>query len=142
MSADKIEIPTAIVCDDLRREENGKEILIGVYSGDIVFPQLPSTMRVCVWIPWSGKTSAENPGKFQLRISDRNTSFIQSEFEIDTQGKAGAGSLAVGGIPLRFDGPTLLNIEIKRGSGKWKTIRQIKVRTGKSDSSTHEEANQ
>jgi hypothetical protein len=36
-----ITVKHVVVCDDIRREDNGKEILIGVYSGGIIVPQFP-----------------------------------------------------------------------------------------------------
>lgn len=32
------------ICDDIRREVTGKETLIGVYAGIIIFPYLPADM--------------------------------------------------------------------------------------------------
>jgi hypothetical protein len=42
-------------CDDMRREENGKEILIGVYNDEIIAARFPATLlslvaRIAVWI--------------------------------------------------------------------------------------------
>lgn len=33
-----------VVCDDIRREDNGKLMLIGVYSGNVVLPHVPFTL--------------------------------------------------------------------------------------------------
>lgn len=34
-----------IVCDDIRVEMDGKQILVGVYAGDIIFPSFPARMN-------------------------------------------------------------------------------------------------
>jgi hypothetical protein len=34
-------VRSVIICDDIRREDNGKEILIGVYAGSIIFRSVP-----------------------------------------------------------------------------------------------------
>jgi hypothetical protein len=39
-----VRVTSFIVCDDARREFNGKEILIGVYNNVIIFPSFPSVM--------------------------------------------------------------------------------------------------
>jgi hypothetical protein len=39
--ASTYQLRSLILADDARREDNGKEILIGVYSGSIVTPQIP-----------------------------------------------------------------------------------------------------
>jgi hypothetical protein len=33
-----------IICDDVRREDNGKEILIGVYNGTMVLDSIPTVL--------------------------------------------------------------------------------------------------
>jgi hypothetical protein len=38
-----------IICDDLRVEVNGKQILIGVYAGDIIFPAFPSRINQLIF---------------------------------------------------------------------------------------------
>ena len=35
---------SVIICDDIRREASGKEILIGVYAGVILLPALPTLL--------------------------------------------------------------------------------------------------
>jgi hypothetical protein len=42
--------PVALFCDDVRTEESGKHILVGVYPGDLVPRRLPITVRLAVWI--------------------------------------------------------------------------------------------
>ena len=45
-----LKIKNAILCDSVRTEDNGKHILIGVYSGGIVFPKLPARVSFTYWI--------------------------------------------------------------------------------------------
>ena len=50
-----IKIYSAILCDLVRTEDNGKHIIIGVYTGDIVFTKCPTTFRTTLWLemePW------------------------------------------------------------------------------------------
>ena len=52
MSAGKPEFKVryGIVCDDLRIEDNGKQILIGIYNGGIVLNSFPApTMLLTLW---------------------------------------------------------------------------------------------
>ncbi|BBK38961.1 hypothetical protein STAQ_40390 [Allostella sp. ATCC 35155] len=37
----RIKVRSLIVCEDIRREDNGKELLLGVFSGIIAAPKLP-----------------------------------------------------------------------------------------------------
>jgi|SRR5271165_1920922 len=38
-----------IICDDLRVELSGKQILIGVYAGDIIFPAFPAKLNQLIF---------------------------------------------------------------------------------------------
>lgn len=44
-----IEIVSALICDDVRREANGKEIIIGVYGSAVYVPTIPSAIALAVW---------------------------------------------------------------------------------------------
>jgi hypothetical protein len=39
-----VKASSVVICDDIRRESSGKEILIGVYAGVILFPRLPAIL--------------------------------------------------------------------------------------------------
>jgi hypothetical protein len=45
-----VEIVSIVVCDDVRREENGKEILIGVYGSDIILDRFPGLVAPVFWV--------------------------------------------------------------------------------------------
>lgn len=46
MSASKINVISGLLCDDIRREDNGKLILLGVYEQDIQFQTFPSSLSL------------------------------------------------------------------------------------------------
>jgi hypothetical protein len=45
----KYEIDSIIICDDIRVEVSGKQILIGVYADVLLFPQLPTQISKLVF---------------------------------------------------------------------------------------------
>jgi hypothetical protein len=53
-----------VVCDDVRKEINGKDILIGAYGGGIVVPYLPASIPIALWIELTPK----NAGRLELDI--------------------------------------------------------------------------
>lgn len=40
----------ALLCDDVRTENNGKSILIGIYNQHIILPVFPTSISVCLWV--------------------------------------------------------------------------------------------
>jgi hypothetical protein len=63
MKKSEIKLVQAIVCDDIRIENNGKFIFIGAYFDNIVLPNLPSILFLALWfrikIQLAEKTSLE-----------------------------------------------------------------------------------
>jgi len=73
-------VKSVIICDDVRRETNGKEILIGVYNDTLLFSDVPALMgkvsfRVALW-------SEKVLKRFNIRIEDPNKNKV-----IEAQGE-------------------------------------------------------
>lgn len=73
-----------VFCDDIRREINGKDILIGVYGSDMVIPSFPSFVGLALFI--------------QIRISGSEITRRMIRV-LDTSGnKAGETSLDIAAL--------------------------------------------
>lgn len=46
----KFGIETAVLCDQVRREDNGKLILIGVYAGGVLLNSYPTTLSLAGYV--------------------------------------------------------------------------------------------
>src|ERR1700730_9880236 len=46
--SDRMKIRSVILCDDIRPEMSGKEILIGVYNDSMLFAKIPAVMKPLV----------------------------------------------------------------------------------------------
>ena len=55
-----------LVCDDFRREDNGKFILIGLYTPDMVVQQIPFPMPTLTFFL---NLESDRPGNFGFRIT-------------------------------------------------------------------------
>ncbi len=66
MSAQAPKLVDLIVCDEVRREDNGKLLVIGMYLGSILVPQVPFRMpKLSFFFKW--KTNGSLPsGEFRL----------------------------------------------------------------------------
>lgn len=63
-----VEPVSVIVCDDIRQESNGKLILIGVYSDDIIVPSIPTNIALCFLIQI--RMMSNQPVNAKLRVTD------------------------------------------------------------------------
>ena len=68
---DIFEFRAFLVCDDVRREISGKEILIGVYGDGLVVPSFPATIRNLVFRV-TGVVRLESAGDLVFRLEDQD----------------------------------------------------------------------
>lgn len=84
-----IDVKSAIICDDIRTEDNGKRLLIGVYTGDILFTEFPVAFAPSImleFVPFvqggamefemkleapTGKKSRASPGSLEIANQTR-----------------------------------------------------------------------
>lgn len=119
----RVKVLSAVVCDDVRVENNGKEILIGVYSGAIavhMIPSLPLPLRCWISLEIMG------PCKVRLRfraVDHDNKEIFQAELETGTDDEIGMGSVPLGPIIYTLRDPEgSLRIDYKEGEGDWSNI--------------------
>ena len=60
-----VKIDYAIMCDDIRQETNGKLIVIGIYSTDIIVPDCPSKLFMHVLL--HGKADVDRSVNLEVR---------------------------------------------------------------------------
>lgn len=120
-------IETALVCDDVRREQSGKDILIGVYTAGIGVPALPSQQRFAFWL----MLSAPEPGAFSLtlRILAPQTTRADVRMELDISPKPDAVfsqepfALFTPPLLLQITEPGDLELQARWGErGKFRTL--------------------
>jgi hypothetical protein len=122
-----LEIGSVIICDDIRKEVTNKEILIGVYTGDIVVSSFPASIPLAFWV----ELTPYRPGKheFNLRLSipgKKGKLVIQAALEVAT---LTGTSAAVAGFQITFDEPGELTLEIGFGD-EWHLLRRKTVQQG------------
>ena len=116
----KIDIHSGIVCDEVRREDNGKLILIGVYPSNIVVAELPAVL-----VPWLAvKVHATNPPvdePFDVKV-------VMGDKELRTaKGRMKIGDQSPTWIVLpnllleKIQEEGRLEFLVRVGGGRWKT---------------------
>jgi hypothetical protein len=128
MMESQLEIKSVVVCDDVRREENGKDILIGVYSSGILVPQLPATLSLSFWIQFRARDAGEIAADFRL-MGGEDVKFAEVHGRLQ-MAKPGIGSLALGPIPVALQVLRPLTLQFKQGDRDWTTIEEIPVEKG------------
>jgi hypothetical protein len=116
--SEKLAVKFAFLCDDVRREDNGKFIFIGVYGENIVTQQLPNTMALSLvlWVEAREKLSGLASFRISLNGQQINAGSGAVVFEEGKTVSAFQGTI----IAITHTGE--LKIEFRFGGEEWETI--------------------
>lgn len=78
----KFRILAVVICDDIRREVSGKDILVGAYSSEIVVGSLPAPMHLAFWLELMSSQSGAFSVFFKLEVPG---TVLMSEMRIDIE---------------------------------------------------------
>jgi hypothetical protein len=99
----KFKIRSVNICDDVRTEQNGKSILIGVYNGVITYPKIPVKIhRLFVRVEYVGDLPLEHEILTRIKASGKKEKIeIRGTVKTDRSGEPIAISVPFG--PIEFD---------------------------------------
>jgi hypothetical protein len=120
----------ALFCDDIRNETNGKQILIGVYTGDILISQFPAVISISVWVAFEriNEESGELPIEFRV-INTQGTSLGYGSAKLYLTSDLHDGVITLQGLPLQLTQPDRLTFQLKQADDPWESIRSTLVRS-------------
>lgn len=116
-------ITTVVLCEDIRREVNGKDILIGVYGGNIEVAHFPATISIAYWMNMVPAAIGD------LSISFRVSLLGKKPFGLTLKGHANStdeSSLSLPSIVVEVEEKNTLILEMKTSEG-WKKIKEKHV---------------
>jgi len=114
-----------ILCEDIRREDNGKLILIGVFGDAILVKEFPAllTLANAVWFDLS--TPFDGPLWSQVLLDDAQIAAAKAMAVIE----AGRPVMAIQPIPLRVPKEGVLSFQLKFSEdGDWQTTTTVPIR--------------
>lgn len=115
-----------IICDQVRREESGKHLLIGVYPHNILFPSFPGTIVLSVWIQMLNEKGGNIP--VEIRVKDSNDKILTSGgATIQAISHGGLVTLTIPSIPIDISNETVLSFQIREPKKHWKTLKKMPV---------------
>lgn len=119
----------AIVCDDIRREDNGKQILIGIYTGDIIVSAFPTNLNLSFWL----HLAVEKPGiakvEVQMLLGPGETQIFRAQSSLETKEPDPFTVLAFGGIGLAATHEGYISLQWRQVGDDWQEINRTRIRT-------------
>ena len=86
-----------LVCDEVRQENNGKFIVIGLYTPNLAIPQIPFTMP---YLTFFTCLETDRPGDFQFRMKLTHLESGRTVWE--GFGGMGVKQPGIGVLPIRL----------------------------------------
>ena len=121
--AGRLKIHFGLVCDEVRREDNGKLIVIGAYGSSLIPSAVPANLLLSVLVSLE---AAAGPAAldFQVLHGDKVIAKGTGTFQFES---AGQTLFAIPKIGLREVGEGLLRFELRQAGDKWQPLCSIPV---------------
>ena len=118
-----------IICDDVRREDNGKEIIIGVYTSEIIVSSLPANLNLVFWVML--EPNGMDTLAFDLRLigaQDQSLAAGSATAALPDPYKLSSFHIR---LPIQVQTAGKIRLQWRQtGSKDWETIREIGVGIG------------
>lgn len=119
---------SVLVCDDVRRDTSNKDILIGVYSADIIVSQTPAWLTIALYVEYLPSELGEQ--KLTLRFGMVGAGLLGADIGINVT-EVNPVALPIGGIQMLVQGETDFVIEASLDDKKtWQELKRKKIRIG------------
>jgi hypothetical protein len=130
MTTFRIKVRYAFFCDDVRREDTGKFIFIGVYTAALVVPKFPASVHLTFFV--HGRQSGVGRTPFSFRVV-----YMPGDLEVlsmsatavaeQVDSEEGAFDFSLGfGFQAQRDGH--LSLQLSQDQGPWEELETLLVR--------------
>lgn len=123
MSNNGVTIDFAFLCDDLRVENNGKQIFIGVYSDEVNLSAFPMQLELKLILHFKSKDIGSHKIHIAAFAEEAKIMEADGNFQVTKVGGGFAGFPLI----LSFDKPSALKIVAKIDDARKKTILTAKI---------------
>ena len=126
-TASVYEIKTALICDGVRKEISGQDIIIGVYSDEIAVPQLPSLLALTLYLRVKFKRSEQSNIGFRVRGESGNQIIPDVQFQIMPQDIGRITTVVMGPLPINIQSFGRIIFDLKFSGSEWEPATDLNV---------------
>ncbi len=121
------DVETAVLCDDIRQERNGKYLLIGVYGGNLAVRSFPTDVVLALWILARPKMAGRTKVRMRV-VGPQESTLVEGELEFNLRDTASATIMALPGMPLQVQNEGELRFEMASDErNEWMPVKTIAV---------------
>lgn len=122
-----LKVRYAIVCDEVRREDNGKILLIGVYGTAIFVKKFPVTLALALMLGVDADEPVNTDIHFRATLGGQVIKTGRGHLEIPDIGLNNLLAIPKMPLPLKEEGT--LAFELSVDGEKWDSLIALPVRT-------------
>lgn len=120
------EFASVIFCDDIRKEITNKDILIGVYAGNIIVPVFPAQLAMSIWIEMNPAKTGSRELAFRIVTSQPDPVEFRIRLAVSELGSIG---FSIPRIPLLMQEEGEIRLEVLEGED-WRLLKSKQVKQG------------
>ncbi|KAJ03292.1 hypothetical protein [Sulfitobacter mediterraneus] len=103
-----------IFCDDIRNEDNGKQIAIGVYGNDIILNNPSNQIALVLWIRFLGFETGKHKNTIEIYLG--NDLLLAADGEIEAE-EGMFSQVQLPGFVLKVDREDTLRVVVTLADG-------------------------
>jgi hypothetical protein len=129
------ELRSFIICDDIRRDQYGKDFIIGVFPQEpIITPEMPFDMPLALWVEHHWPIAC--PAKFHIRVSYNEYPPFPLTISFNSS-EPGTYITPITGLRLRGTSDGVARFEYSKDENDWTIVREVHIKKGQFISPFH-----
>jgi hypothetical protein len=121
-----LEVGEGLVCDDVRREDNGKLLLIGVYSSSIIVGELPTALVLSLVVKLKAQAPIEAAIQFRVMLNGQKIRGAKGRIRILSEGPLWLTPSPFLLDKLESEGELGFDMQVE--DGEWKTVCSLPLK--------------
>lgn len=124
-----MKIASAVICDDIRKEDTHKHLLIGVYLDDIVVEQFDAPIILRLWLQFYPDTD----GDLHLEVRMKGTAIDKSPLfrgVLDIADKDKIATLRLPPMPIILNREGEIEFQFREKGKRWRPVKRLSVKKG------------
>lgn len=117
-------IDRSILCDAVRREDNGKFIAIGIYSASVLVSKFPSTLQFTLLVNLTVKDNDKHKINIRIKVDDEIKATLEGEVQLH---KYFSEWMPITLPPIEFVAESILLCEQKIEDGAWENFLEMPI---------------
>ena len=128
----------ALICDDIRVEDNHKSIIIGVYTGDIQVNSFPCSLALCCWVSIEMERHPEPVEievKLRIEFEDGSDPFETSSIitidlikeDVGVKGGTIELPLRIKNVAFDLSGAGSMHLYLRKKGGRWSKLLRKEI---------------